>query len=252
MMKTFFVCLLLISMPAVQAQQQSAIDPKIDEVLKRMSTTLAAAKSFTFESHSIADQVLASGQKAQFARNQKIAVNRPDKIHATVVGDRDDLEFIYDGKQVTLLNPRDNVYATTDAKSSIDDTLDMLADQYGMVLPLADLVVADPHKALGERVRSAEDLGTGYVFETKCRHLAFRQEVVDWQIWIDESSNLPRKLVIIYKEQPGDPQYTAFLSNWNLSANVPDSQFTFTPPPSATKTEFAAPSATTQPAAAGK
>jgi hypothetical protein len=128
----------------------------------------------------------------------------------------------------------------------------MLAEQYGMVLPLADLVLADPYKTLIERVRTAEDLGSGYVFETKCRHLAFRQEVVDWQIWIDESSNLPRKIVITYKEQPGDPQYTAFLSNWNLSAGTPDSHFTFTAPPNATKTEFAAPASATQPAAAGK
>ncbi len=241
---------LLLVLPLASARaQQPAIDPKADEALKRMSETLASAKTFSFQAHSIADQILPDGQKIQLARNQKVTVSRPDKIRASVVGDLDDLEFVYDGKQVTLLNPREKLYASTDAPDSIDKTLDMLATRYGMAIPLADLVFADPYKSLIEHARSAQDLGLGYVFDTRCLHLAFRQEAVDWQIWIDPGTHLPRKIVITYKEQPGFPQFTAFLSNWNLQAQIPESEFTFTPPAGARKTGFSAPIASTRPAA---
>ena len=240
----------LVLLPTPVIAQQS-IDPKADELLKKMTGALAAAQNFSFESHSIADQVMPNGQKVQYARNQTVAVRRPDKIRASVKGDTDDLEFVYDGKQVALLDPNANTYVTIDAKSSIDETMDLLATQHGMVIPLADLVFSDPYKALMERARSGIDVGVGYVFESKCRHLAFRTEAVDWQIWIDESDSLPRKLVITYKDQPAHPQFTAFFSKWNLSAQTNDSDFTFTAPAGATKTDLSAPAATTQQAASG-
>ena len=244
------VALLVFSITA--RAQQPTIDPNADAALKKMSAALAGAQNFSFEAHSIADQVMPNGQKIQYARNQTIAVRRPDKIHGSVKADSDHLDFIYDGKTVTLLDPKANTYVAIDAKSSIDETMDLLAAQYGMVIPLADLVFSDPYKALTERVRAGSDLGSGYVFDAKCRHLAFRSDAVDWQIWIDESDSLPRKLVITYKDQPAHPQFTAFFSKWNVSAQTPDSQFTFTPPAGATKTDLSAPS--TQPSAsrAGK
>jgi hypothetical protein len=229
----------------VKTAQSPAIDAKVDAALRQMSSALTEGRSLSFEAHCIADEVLPDGQKVQAARNQKVLVRRPDRIHATVAGDQDDLLFVYDGKQITLFNPRTATYASTAAKSSIDDTLDMLASQYGMSIPLADLVFADPYKSLIERVRSAKDLGQGYVFDAKCRHLAFRQESVDWQIWIDTGTSLPRKLVITYKEQPGHPEFTAFFDKWNLSADAPDSSFEFKPPPEAKRAEFAEPNTPT-------
>ena len=49
---------------------------------------------------------------------------------------------------------------------------------------------------------------------------------------------LPRKVVITYKESAGHPEYTSFLSNWNLSADVPDSAFVAQVPAGAKKVEF--------------
>src|SRR2546430_3082462 len=79
-----FVLVLITGLLAVAAAaraQSPSIDDKADAALRRMSTTLAAAKSFSFEAHSIADQVLPDGQKVQTARNQKVLVRRPDRIH---------------------------------------------------------------------------------------------------------------------------------------------------------------------------
>jgi hypothetical protein len=118
-----------------------------------------------------------------------------------------------------------------------------------MVIPLADLTFADPYKCLVENVRRGQYVGTGYVFGTKCHHLAFRQPNVDWQIWVtDGEKPLPRKVVITFKDSPAHPQFTAFVSDWDLSARADDAAFTLKPPADAKKVEFAP---ATQPVAAG-
>ena len=232
-----------------QQAPAAAVDPKADEVLRKMGATLGAAKSLSFAAHAIVDQVAPNGQKLQYAKNQKVRLHRPDKLAADVTGDVEDLQFRYDGKQVALYNPRTNSWGAVDAPASIEETLDLLAQKYGMVMPLADLTFSDPYKCLVENVRRGEYVGMGYVFDTKCHHLAFRQPSVDWQIWITEGEKpLPRKVVITFKDSPAHPQYTAFLSDWNLAAQADDAAFTLKPPAEAKKVEFAP---ATQPVAAG-
>lgn len=229
--------------PAVAAPAEPAarpaVDPKADAVLKAAGQALASAKGFTLHAHAMADQVTASGQKIQVARNQVVTVRRPDGLAADVAGDLDDLRFWYDGKRVTVYNKRTNSVGGTDAPPTIDAALDMLATRYGLALPLADLLFADPYKTLVGQVRSGQYVGLGYVLETRCHHLAFRQESVDWQIWIEEGDKpLVRKVVITYKDSPGHPQYTALLSKWDLSAQPADATFKVDVPADAKKVEF--------------
>jgi hypothetical protein len=226
---------------------QPRIDPAIDKQLHAMSDLVAGAKTLSFECYAISEQVLPSGQKVEFARNQKVSLRRPDAVIATVVGDNENLQFIYDGKTVTCSNAKAKVYAQTAAPATIDDTLDMLALKYGMVMPLADMIFSDPYKALASQVRTGQDLGVGYVFQTKCRHLAFRQESVDWQIWLEDGPKpWPRKLVITYKETPAQLQYTAYFHDWTPDAAFPADALKFVPPTGVTKIDFTGP--TTQPA----
>jgi hypothetical protein len=241
---------LVMSLPLASRGQQAppSVDPKADEVLKKMGETLGAATSMSFAAHAIVDQVQPDGHKVQYARNQKVQLRRPDRLAVDVIGDIEQLKFRYDGKQITLFNPGTNSWGAAKAPATIEQTLDMLARQYGLAIPLADLAFTDPYKCLLEHVGRGEYVGIGYVFETKCHHLAFRQPSVDWQIWIEEGARaLPRKIVITSKDTPDHPQYTAFLSDWNLSAKIDDAAFTLKPPADAKKVDFAP---STQPAAA--
>src|SRR4051812_1814945 len=113
------LCALMLALPLVvlgqqPSPQQSPIDPKADAVLKRMGETLAKAKRVTFDSHAIADQLTPDGQKLQFAKNQKVRLQRPNKLAVDVTGDVEDLQFRYDGKRVTLYNPRTNSWGSAE------------------------------------------------------------------------------------------------------------------------------------------
>src|SRR5688500_19985172 len=71
----------------------AAVDPKADEILKKMGATLQAAKSISFASHAIVDQARDDGQRVQYAKNQKVRLRRPDKLAGDVSGDLEDLQF---------------------------------------------------------------------------------------------------------------------------------------------------------------
>ena len=72
-----------------------------------------------------------------------------------------------------------------------------------------------------------------------CHHLAFSQESIDWQIWIEDGPQpVPRKLVITYKTEPGSPQYVARLSNWDFEPRFSKQYFEFEVPADAGEIEF--------------
>ena len=203
------------------------VDAKADSVLRQMSATLAAAPSFTVDAEQSIDQSDESGQKIQMSKRVHAAVTRPNRLAATVKGDADNLAYFYDGKTVTIVNHADHVHALQEVPDTIDAMFDVLAERYGVTAPLSDLLFSDPYKAMMTHVRSGRYVGIHEVAGVKCHHLAFRQDALDWQIWIEDGQRpLPRKVVLTFKEQPGYPQFAAVLNNWDLSAKPKSDAFT--------------------------
>jgi len=230
-MKLLLLFVAIATFGPADATPHPGVDPKADAILRKMGETLAGAKQFTFESHDMSDQTSPTGQKIQVAKTVNVAVRRPDKLAATVEGDQESLRYVFNGKQLGIVNAREKCFALQDMPGNLDQMFDALALKYGITAPLSDLLFSDPYKAMTERVRSGEYLGVHDVLGTKCHHLAFRQDGIDWQIWIEDSDKpLPRKVVITHKELPGYPQFMALLGKWNLDAQIPDEAFAFSPP----------------------
>jgi hypothetical protein len=227
-------------------QPAPTIDASAITALKQMGATLAAAQSFSFKVNDSMDQFLDNGQRVQLGRHMTVQVRRPDHVAAETIGDAQSSLFFFDGKQVVLFNRLKNSYAIQDAPGTIDAMFDFLATRFGVTAPLSDFLFSDPASAVDYRVTSAIDLGLHEEAGHLCHHLAFREDGVDFQLWLDNDQKmLPRKVVIDYLLRPGQPQFVAYLDDWNLSADIPDSAFTFTPPPDAARHDLVP---TTQPA----
>jgi hypothetical protein len=217
----------------------SAIDPKANEILKHMGDYLKSANQYTFRAHSTFEKVSPSGQKIQYGETQDVSVRRPDRLHAVIQGDLVSNRFWYDGKSMAMLDTRLNIFATTETPTDIDSTLVFAANKYGITAPLGDLVISDPYTSLIENVKSGTYVGLHTIDGVKCHHLAFTQENIDWQIWIEEGRmQVPRKVVITYKHAEGMPQYTSQLLEWNFSPHLPDTVFAFVVPVNAEEIEF--------------
>jgi hypothetical protein len=57
------------------------------------------------------------------------------------------------------------------------------------------------------------------------------------------STPVPRKIVIVYKQEPGIPQYAAVFSEWDFNVATPDELFEFHPPEGARKLDTDVPMA---------
>lgn len=216
------------------------VDPEAEAILRKMSDHISKVTHFSFEVIDTIDDVLDSGQKIQYSHHRSAIVSRPRKLRVDTRGDLINRSIWKDGKVVTILDRDHNAYAQTEDPGTIDDLIDKMLERYGVVMPLADLLSADPFEVLMRNVRSGEYLGLHRVGVHSSHHLAFRQDEIDWQIWIDSGDEpLPRKMIITYKTLPGEPQYTMVLQG-SISftqAPVPNA-FTFTAPGDAEEIEF--------------
>ena len=214
------------------------IEPRADQELKRMSEFLAKLKLFAFEAEETFDEIPNGELRQQLTNIRRAAVERPNHVAADATGDTLNRASWYDGKTVTMLDKERNTYATVEAPATIDKTLDKLEEEYGVVLPLVDFLYSDPYAVLSEGVTYGRYLGIHQAAGVDCHHLAFSQATIEWQIWIDAGAEpVPRKIVITYVDEPGEPQYMATFHRWKLDGPVPEGLFDFEAPEGALKIE---------------
>lgn len=219
-----------ISVPALaEEESENPVDSKALSILEEMSDYLKSAKELTFRGDARFELVATDGQKIEYGEQISVAVKRPRRIRASLDGDIAAREFWFDGKRAALFDPDTAIYATANVSGDIDKGLRTLANDYGMSAPLADFVLNDPYDALEEGLDSARYVGLGLVGDTLCHHLAFRHDgAVDWQLWVDAGyTRAPRRLVIVYVNRPGAPEYRVDLHDWDFAAKLPDSAFVF-------------------------
>ena len=233
------VSIALLPAPDVNAEESSVIDARADKVLRQMSEYLNSLDQFTFHAENTEEEILSSGQKLQRGIAVNMSVRRPGRFMADIKGDVLNQQLFYDGKTIKLYGKNVNYYATMDAPSTIEAALDHALESFGLRAPLADFISKGSYEFMVENVDSGFYVGLSSVHGVESHHLAFRQEDIDWQIWIENSKTpLPRKLVITSKRVTGAPQFTALLSDWNLSPKLKNSLFIFVSPDKAEKIEF--------------
>lgn len=225
--------------PAANAPAPGVAEPA-DRLIKEMSGYLGSANEFTFHSDVTFDHVLPSGQKLQFSAAEEVVLKRPGGIYVEWNGDLGARQFWYDGKTVTLYDPAMPFYASETAPPEIDNMLEQLLPKLDFVPPLADLLYRDPYKAVRGNIQYGFDLGQNDVNGRTCRSLAFVEKDIDWQIWIENGPQpTPCKLVITYKSQPAQPQFTAVFSDWDFAPRIDQAVFAPELPPGTEKIPFA-------------
>lgn len=217
------------------------VSEQADRLLRQMSDYLGSADQFTFHADINFDHVLPSGQKLQYAAVEDVALERPGRLYVEWHSDLGDRQFWYDGKSVTLYDPAAPFYAAEAAPPEIDSMLDELVPKLDFAPPLTDFLYHDPYRSVSGRLRYGIYLGLNDVDGRSCHTLAFVEQDIDWQIWIGAGPQLaPCKLVISYKTQPGQPQFTAIFTDWDFAPRIAEPVFTPDLPPGTQKIPFAA------------
>jgi hypothetical protein len=231
--------------PAVMSPAAPAATEPVDRLLRQMSAYIGSADEFTFHADILFDHVLPSGQKLQFAAAQEVALQRPGRLYIDYRGDLGDRRLWYDGKSITLFDPATPFYAAEAAPAQIDAMLEKVMKDMDFSPPLADFLFKDPYQSVRANVQYGFDLGVTRVNGESCRVLGFVEKDIDWQIWISDGPQLtPCKLVITYKTQPSQPQFSAVFTEWNFSPRIAEPVFTAVVPPGTRQIPFETAAAT--------
>ena len=217
---------------AAEPTTRPDVDAVAGRILRQSCDFLAQTPAFAVHAEVWKDLVLPSGHKIQVTRSVDLDVRRPDRLHVEARARQKGRSIWYDGKSLTVLDRERNLYGVADAPPTIDRTLDLAADTYGVTVPLEDLAVSDPYASSMRGVTAGGYFGDESVLGVSCRHVGFSTDAIDWQLWVaDGPQPLPQKLVITYKTEPQSPQYTALFGKWNLTDRASDLAFEFIPPP---------------------
>ena len=215
------------------------IDPDAVSALKDMGKYLMTLNIFQIKAEITREKVLTDGQKVQHSADVDLVASRPGKLRVNVTSDRETRQFFYDGKSFTLYAPILKHYATVPAPASIKDLAVQLEDKYDIELPLVDLFRWGTDDNDASEITAAKSLGVAQIDGTTVEHFAFRQNGLDWQVWIQAGDYpLPRKIVLTTTTDDARPQMSAKYS-WNLAPAFNDEAFAFTPPAGVTKITLA-------------
>jgi hypothetical protein len=229
-----------LSQPAPELEQGAM------NALKTMSEQLRAANSFSFNARIMREEPGTNGQMLDFFKDITARVERPDKARFTVRSDNSVLNVWYDGKNVTMMPLSGKIYTSLAAPSTIDATLTMLKDRLETHTPLRPFLSSDPYSILSDGLEGAYVVGFENVGNERSLHLAFTEPDADWQLWLSGPNEvLPQRMVIVYKNVPGQPRVNIEFSNWSLNAAIPGSAFTFVKPEGATPVNLGAVKAAT-------
>ena len=222
---------------------QAVAEPKeAKDILLRMAEFVARTPRFSVNVQDTYDVLQGSGQKVEFSETRTITVSRPNQLRVEAVqSDGDKNLLLYDGKDITVFSPSQNVYAQASKPGGIDEAVRYFLKDLGMRLPLAALLLSRFPEEIQRRTRSLDYVEKTEIEGRPVHHLAGRADTVDYQLWIPEGAQpLPLRMVLTYKNAEGQPQFRAQFSDWNLAPEVQDPQFAFSPPEGARKISFLA------------
>jgi hypothetical protein len=237
--------MLAVLVTGIRAEEASSpakptpIDPQALELLKRMSTTLGAAKAFTYQSMSTVEVPARTGQFITLFSTADVALKRPDKLRARLSGEAPHFDFYFDGATAAAFAPASKVYSVAKAPPTIDAMLPALEQETGIRFASVPLLFSDPYDVLTRRLISGLVVGPALVKGVTCQHLAFRSPGVNWEIWIESGKRaLPRRLAVTFTDRTNFPRILVEFLNWNLNPWLKAGDFVFRKPAGAREIPF--------------
>ena len=206
-----------------------AFSEEASAALMRMGQTLRA-EQFSFQARTIRVYAEPNGEPLHIFHTLKITLHRPNRLLAEVTGDDGSSKLVFDGKNAVIYSATQNKYASIPVpEGTIEGMLKEAVGRLGVDLPLADFLTDAPNKAFLSGVTSGRVVNTVTINGAPYDHLFFSQPPgIDLELWLSKNEQaLPARLIVTYRSLPGNPNFVALFSDWNLDVRPPDTDFTF-------------------------
>ncbi|MEW6337208.1 MAG: DUF2092 domain-containing protein [Acidobacteriota bacterium] len=209
---------------------------------------LGAQESYAFHADLEYDEVFGEATRVRVSSRLDALVRQPDRFKVFIDGDRGRKAFYYNGESFVLADLRSRTWAAAPVTGPNDTAVDTIAGELNVQLPLSDFLVTSPAYSADE-LQGAYVVGESRVAGRRCHQVLLLLDDIDVQLWIEADGNpLIRKLVIVFREAPGAPQFEATFTEWYPPTQLSDYVFTHRPGDGDRHVELAAPA----PAETGK
>lgn len=227
---------------AASPQQATASEAQARDLLMRMGRYLSTLPAFSVSVSSNYDVVQPSGQKIEFGEARKVVVQRPNHLRTdTERSDGERTTAVFTGTDMELLDVSNKIYASAPQPGGIDESILHFVSDLKMRFPMAMLLMSRLPVELERRVRQVDYVETAQLSGTPVHHLAARGDTADFQVWVrDGDRPLPVRVVITYKDEPGQPEFRADFRDWNLRPAISATTFRPQLPAGTHKVAFAA------------
>jgi hypothetical protein len=239
---------------AATQQKKPVISEDASAALMRMGQTLRGAEQFSFQARTIRVYADANGQPLHIFHTLKVVVHRPNRMLADVSGDDGSSKLAFDGKTAVIYSAAQKKYASIPVpEGTIEAMMKEAMGRLGVDFPLADFLAEAPEKAFLAGITSGRVVDTVTIDGSPYLHVFFSQPPgIELELWLaKDNQSLPRRLIVTYHDLPGQPNFIAEFSDWNLDIHPSDAEFTFQPPADAEQIQLK-PAATAAPSSKGK
>jgi hypothetical protein len=230
----------ILALHAATQQKQPTISEEASAALLHMGQTLRA-EEFSFQARTIRVYTEANGQPLHIFHTLKVVVHRPNRMLADVSGDDGSSKLVFDGKTVVIYSASEKKYASIPVpEGTIEAMMKEAMGKLGVDFPLADFLTEAPNKAFLTGVSSGRVVDTVTIDGSPYLHLFFFQPPgIELELWLAKNDQaLPRRLIVTYRNLPGEPNFIAEFSDWDFNIHPSDADFTFQPPPGAVQMQL--------------
>ena len=190
------------------------------------------ANQFSFQAHTLRVYADRNDELLHIAHSMKVTVRRPDRLLIEVNGDDGSTKLFYNGRAVVLFGVETKQYSSISVPNTIQGMMKQVMGRLGVDFPLADFLTDSPDKSFLIGVTSGREVDTVTIDGVRCRHLLFIQPPgLELELWVEDNDRaLPRRLIVTYRNLPGQPNFVAEFSDWDFSIHPTDAEFEFQPP----------------------
>jgi len=206
---------------------EDSLDP--EAVVAQMTSFMSAHETFAFEAKVSYESLQESGQKLHFDLMQHVAVSQPDRLFWVTVEDDARIDSAwFNAGTFSMIKQPDNIYGQIDVPATIPEMIDVLAKDYGLVVPFSDLLSGGEVPVLLRDLEASDYIGLAWVEGKWSHHVAMRNEIVDYEVWIQaEGDPVPLKVTITWKLEEGLPAFVARFKTWDFSPGFAEGFFDF-------------------------
>jgi hypothetical protein len=180
-----------------------------------------------------------SGQFVTFFNEAEVALQRPNKLRADVIGELMNVQLYFDGNKLLAFDAANNSYAISPPLANIDEMLEFLMTKAQISFPTADIMHSDPYAVMTKNLTDAIVVGDTVVNGVAVEHFAYREPGIDWEIWIAKGEKaVPLRLAMTYKQVKNYPRFLVEFFDWKLNPKLKNKLFDFKVPNDAKQVEF--------------